>query len=151
MIKMADNAYNIRGQIRQIILDANPYGRDTLLQDAIARDLERLRISNFGEIVKFNQTYITLVTKIGKAFSSNDLTKKWFSTLPKLLRDTIFKSCIEKGHENLIGIGHAILFTFNYLKDKCLEVEAARQIANYSYWDKIYIPSMHKEYKKRKI
>ena len=31
-------------------------------------------------------------------------------------------------------MGRAIPFTFNYLKDKCLEVEVTRQIVNYSYF-----------------
>ena len=53
-----------------------------------------------------------------------------------------------EGSWNLTGIGPAILFTFNYLKDKHLEAEATRQIVNYSYCNKIYIPSIHKEYKK---
>ena len=53
-----------------------------------------------------------------------------------------------EGSWNLAGIELAILFTFNYLKHKCLETEATRQIVNYSYCNKIYIPSIHKEYKK---
>ena len=150
MIEMADNPYNVTGQIRQIILGTNPSRGDTLLQDAAARDLERLQISNFSEIVKFSQSYITLAAKTRRAFSNNELSKRWFSKLLKPLGDIIFKTWVEKGHENLTGIGHAILFTFNYLKDKCLEAEATRQIANYSYCNKIYIPSIHKEYKKRR-
>ena len=42
------------------------------------------------------------------------------------------------------------MFTFTYLKDKWLQAEASRQIANYRYRNKIYIPSRHKEYKKRR-
>ena len=82
---MVDNAYNITRQIRQIIFGTNPSKRDTLLQDAATRDLERLQISNFSEIVKFSQAYITLATKSRKAFSNNDLTKRWFRKLPKPL------------------------------------------------------------------
>lgn len=96
MVDMIDNPYNVTGQIKQIILGTNPSEGDTLLQDAIAGDLDRLQISNFNEIVKFSQAYIKLVAKIGKAFSSNELTKQWFSKLPKPLEDMIFKLWIEK-------------------------------------------------------
>lgn len=49
--------------------------------------------------------------------------KHHLSKLPKPLGDIIFKSLVEKGHESLTGVGLAILFTFNYLKDKYLEAE----------------------------
>ena len=47
MIEMAYNPYTVIGQVRQIILGTNPSRGDTLLHDAVARDLERLQISNF--------------------------------------------------------------------------------------------------------
>ena len=125
MIKMVGNPYNVIGQVRQIILGKNPSREDTLLQDAAARDFERLQISNFSEIIKFSQTYITLAAKTGRAFSNDELTQRWFSKLPKPLGDINFKTWVGKGHESLTRIGPAILFTFNYLKDKCLEVETA--------------------------
>ena len=43
----------------------------------------------------------------------------------------------------------AIQFTFNYFKEKRFENEANKQIANYSYWNKIYVPAVHRETKPR--
>ncbi|KAH7691730.1 Zinc finger CCHC-type protein [Dioscorea alata] len=150
MVQMADNPYNVTGQIRLIILGTNPSRGDTLLQDMATRDLERIQINNFVEIVQFSQAYITLAAKTGRAFTNNELTKKWFNKLPKPLGDIILRNWIEKGHENLTGIGPAIMFTFNYLKEKCLEAEANRQISNYNYCSKIYVPTLNNEWKKTK-
>ena len=99
VIEMADNDYNITWQIRQIILGTNSSWGDSLLQDVGARELERQRISNFSEIVKFSQAYRTLAVKTEKAFSNNELTKGWFSKLPEPLGDISFKLWVEKGHE----------------------------------------------------
>ena len=71
MIEMADNPYNVIGHVRQIILGTNPSREDTLLQDMIARDLERLQINNYSEIIKFSQAYVTLAAKTRKALSTN--------------------------------------------------------------------------------
>lgn len=139
MIDMVDNWYNITSQIRQIILGTNASRGDTFLKDLASWDLDRLQISSFNEIVKFSQAYLTLSTKIGKTFSNNKLTKRWLNKLPRLLGDIIYKSWVEKEHENLIGIGLTILFTFNHLKEKCLEAEATRQITSYNYCNQIYI------------
>lgn len=56
MIEMIDNPYNVTGKVRQIILGTNPFRVDTLLQDTPTKGLERLKKSNFDEIVKFSQT-----------------------------------------------------------------------------------------------
>ena len=95
MIEIADNDYNIIWQIRQIIFGTNPARGDIVLQDAGARDLERLQVSNFNQIVKFSQACITLAATTEKAFSNNELTKKWFSKLPKPLGDIIVKLWVE--------------------------------------------------------
>ena len=73
-----------------------------------------------------------------------------FDKLLKPLGDLIFKSRVDKGHEILIGIGPTILFTFNYLQNKCLEAGATRQVPNYSYCNKIYSPAEHEEYKQQR-
>ena len=56
----------------------------------------------------------------------------------------------DQGNENVTGVGPAILITSNYLKKKCLENEANRQITSYSYCNKIYMPTVHRETKSRK-
>ena len=64
--------------------------------------------------------------------------------------DLIYKAWTDQGNENATQIGPAILFTFNYLKKKCLENEANRQIAGYSYCNKIYMLLVYRETKQRK-
>lgn len=73
---MVGNAYDATRQVRQIILRTNASIRDTLLQDVATRDLEKLQISNFSEIVKFSQSYHTFEAKTGTSFNNNELNKR---------------------------------------------------------------------------
>ena len=59
--------------------------------------------------------------------------------------DLIYKAWTDQGNENATQIGPAILFTFNYLKEKCLENKANSQITSYSYYNKIYVLAVHKK------
>ena len=65
---MADNPYNITIQVRQIILGTDLSRGDTLLQDIAARDLERLHLDSFNDIIKFSQSYITLAANTRRTF-----------------------------------------------------------------------------------
>ena len=69
LIDIADNPYNITIQVRQIILGTDPSRKDTLLQDIAARDLERLHLDNFNDIIKFSQSYITVAANKGRLLS----------------------------------------------------------------------------------
>lgn len=51
MIKIAENPYNVTCQVRQVILRTNPCRGDTLLQDATAKDLERLQCQQNGLVL----------------------------------------------------------------------------------------------------
>ena len=62
----------------------------------------------------------------------SNITKKWFSKLINPLGDLIYKAWKEQGNKIITGIWAAVLFTFNYLKEKCLENEINRQIVSYS-------------------
>ena len=92
---MADNAYNVTTQVRQIILETDLSIRDTLVQDNAAWDLERLHLESVNDIVKFRQSYITLAANTGRASLGPELIKKWFSKLIKSLRDLIYKVWID--------------------------------------------------------
>ena len=86
---MADNPCNITTQIKQIMLGIDPSTGDTFLQHIAARGLEKLHLDRFNDIIKFSQSYITLIASTGKAFSEPELTKKWFSKLIKPLVNLI--------------------------------------------------------------
>ena len=89
---MIDNPYNITTQVRQIILRTDPSRGDTLLQDIDARDLERLHLDSFNDIIKFIQNYITVAANTRRAILGPELTKKWFCKLIKPLDDLIYKA-----------------------------------------------------------
>ena len=55
-----------------------------------------------------------------------------FSKLINPLGGLIYKAWKDQGNKIITDIGAAVLFTFNYLKEKCLENEANRQIVTYS-------------------
>ena len=67
LIDMADNPYNLTTQIRQIILGTHLFRGDLLLQDIATRYLERLHLNSFNNIMKFNQSYITLVANTARS------------------------------------------------------------------------------------
>lgn len=67
---MVNKAHKYTKTSSQIILGTNPSMGDTLLQDLIARDLEKIQISYSSEMVKFSQAYITLAAKTSRAFRS---------------------------------------------------------------------------------
>ena len=75
LIDMAGNPYSITTQVKHVILGTDPSKGDTLLQGIIARDLEMLHLDSFNDIIKFNQSYITLVANTGRTFSEPELTK----------------------------------------------------------------------------
>ena len=62
-------------------MGTDPSKGDTLLQDIAARELERLHLDSFNDIIKFNQNYITLAANTRKAFSESELAKIWYSKL----------------------------------------------------------------------
>ena len=108
LIDMFDTPYNGTAQVRQIVFGTDCSKGNTLIQDQEARDLERPQLYSFNDIVKFCQSYITLAANKGSAFLGPELSKKWYSKQIKPLGDLIYKSWIDQGNENIVGIGPVI-------------------------------------------
>ena len=72
------------------------------------------------------------MSQLSTLSKSGSVTKKWFSKLINPLGDLIYKAWKDQGNKIITGIGAAVLFTFNYLEEKCLENEANRQMVSYS-------------------
>lgn len=150
LIESAENIYNVTTQVKIVMIGTDPSKDKNAIQFQAAKDLERLTIDSMNDIVKFSQLYYNLAANTIRVYKDDELTNKYFAKLPKPIGDDIYKKWVEIAGEHYIGLGKAILFTFDYLKEQCINQEIRKTIQNYSYCNKIYIPQIQKEGKPRK-
>nr|UYZ57208.1 polyprotein [Banana streak IM virus] len=126
----SNGTQNILNQIRMIFFLENPQVGTTNSQDAAYKTLKQLVCTEMSgpAIYRYLNDYFHLSAKSGRAWASEELSKEFFTKLPKGLGDRVEKSFKEKYPNNTIGVAARITFTRAYMKEICQEAVFQSQL-----------------------
>ncbi|AAO21220.1 putative polyprotein [Badnavirus maculakalanchoes] len=118
-----NGSLNILNQIRLIFFLESPQAGTTDSQDAAFKTLKSLVCTEMTDtsLYRYMNDYFHLAAKSGRAWANEDLSKEFFTKLPRGLGDRIEKAFTEKHPTNTIGVAARIAFTRNYLREICQE------------------------------
>nr|AOV63232.1 polyprotein [Sugarcane bacilliform virus] len=126
---------NIINQIRLIFFLENPQVGTTTSQDAAYKTLKSLVCTEMTDtaIYRYMNDYFHLSAKTGRAWASEELSKEFFTKLPRGLGDAVEKAFKEKHPSNTVGIAARITFTKRYLKELCEKVALQKSIGKMDF------------------
>ncbi|AAY99427.1 polyprotein [Banana streak virus Acuminata Yunnan] len=126
----SNGTQNILNQIRMIFFLENPQVGTTNTQDAAYKTLKQLVCTEMSgpAIYRYLNDYFHLAAKSGRAWASDELSKEFFTKLPKGLGDRVEKEFKKRYPNNTIGVAPRITFTRNYMKEICQEAVFQSQL-----------------------
>nr|AHM92963.1 polyprotein [Banana streak CA virus] len=126
---------NIINQMRLIFFLENPQVGTTTSQDAAYKTLKSLVCTEMTDtaIYRYMNDYFHLSAKTGRAWASEELSKEFFTKLPRGLGDEVEKAFKEKHPSNTIGVTARITFTKRYLKELCEKVALQKSIGKMDF------------------
>nr|WET17319.1 polyprotein [Banana streak Musa itinerans virus] len=126
----SNGTQNILNQIRMIFYLENPQVGTTDSQDAAYKTLKQLVCTEMSgqAIYRYLNDYFHLSAKSGRAWASEELSKEFFTKLPRGLGDRVEKKFKERYPHNTIGVAPRITFTRNYMKEICQEAVFQSQL-----------------------
>lgn len=126
---------NIINQIRLIFFLENPQVGTTTSQDAAYKTLKSLVCTEMTDtaIYRYMNDYFHLSAKTGRAWASEELSKEFFTKLPRGLGDEIEKAFKEKYPSNTVGVTARITFTKRYLKEWCEKAALQKSISKMDF------------------
>ncbi|CAD5192064.1 unnamed protein product [Musa acuminata subsp. malaccensis] len=136
----ARGTQNILSQLRTIFILKDPFQGSTGMQEEAYKDLERLSCNNLKHIIQFLNDYMRLASKMGRLFTSPELSEKLWSKTPEELGKRIKDAFESKYKGNTIGVIPRILFSYKYLEAECKDAAFKRALKDLSFCSEIPIP-----------
>nr|UYZ57240.1 polyprotein [Banana streak OL virus] len=143
---------NIINQIRLIFFLENPQVGTTTSQDAAYKTLKSLVCTEMTDtaIYRYMNDYFHLSAKTGRAWASEELSKEFFTKLPRGLGDEVEKAFMEKHPSNTVGIAARITFTKRYLKELCEKVALQKSIGKMDFCRSTPVHGLYRDKSYRK-
>ncbi|GMP93855.1 hypothetical protein CsSME_00043525 [Camellia sinensis var. sinensis] len=162
---LGDNPWSFTSFIKEMFIGYDPSRRNDYTCIALT-ELDQITLGSWKYVVPISKEYLAMAVRIGKSFDE-EIGNKYFMKLPRELGREIenkwpiyyanLPARIASGEVNIrraLGVGPRIVFIFQRLREKCIEVKIQKDLKKQNYYfcsSIIYTPQQYEDkYNKKK-